>query len=120
MPLLRRLTSLLWVEAAALVLLGLGYGGYSASRDGDHRPAVLAAVGALLAGVALAVCARALGRGRSWARSPAVVLNIFPLPLALDAFRAGAWWVGVPLVLLAGTVLYLFATPELREELRER
>ena len=120
MPLLRRLTSLLWVEAAALVGLGLGYGGSSASRDGDHRPAVLAAVGALRAGVAQAVCARALGRGRSWARSPAVVLNIFPLPLALGAVRAGAGGGGGPRVVLAGALQYQFATPELREELRER
>jgi hypothetical protein len=34
--------------------------------------------------------------------------------------KAGVWWVAVPLVVLAGSVLYLFATPELRETFRER
>jgi hypothetical protein len=34
--------------------------------------------------------------------------------------NAGVWWVAVPLVVLAGSVLYLFATPELRETFRER
>ncbi len=120
MPLLRRLVLVLYVEAVALVVLGLVYGGYSLSRSGDHAPAVLAASAAVVAAVVIALLARALGRGKPWARTPAVVLNVFPLPLALDAFRGGAWYVGLPLVLLAGTVLYLFATPELREAFRER
>jgi hypothetical protein len=118
-PLLRRLVLVLYVEAVALLVLGLVYGGYSLSRSGDHAPAVLAAAAALAAGVVLGLLARALGRGKAWARTPAVLLNVFPLPLALDAFRGGAWYVGLPLLLLAGTVLYLFATPELRETFRE-
>jgi len=119
-PLLSRLTLLLYVEAVALLALGLAYGGYSLSQPGDHTPAVLAAAAALAGAVALGLLARAVGRGRAWARSPAVVLNVFPIPLAVTAFRGGAWWVGLPLLLLSGTVLYLFATPELREAFRER
>lgn len=119
MPLLRRLSVLLSVEAVALLLLGLGYGGYSLSQSGDHAPAVLAAAGAVVVGLVLGVLARAAGQGKAWARSPVVVLNVFPLPIAIDAFQGGAWWVGLPLVLLAGTVLYLLATPELRETFRE-
>ena len=48
------------------------------------------------------------------------MLNVFPFPLALSMLNAGVWWVAVPLVVLAGSVLYLFATPELRETFRER
>lgn len=120
MPLVRRLSLLLLLEGAALALLGLGYGGYAVSRSGDHAPAELAGAGALVTGLVLLLLGRAVGQSKAWARSPAVTLNIFPLPVAFQALAAGAWWVGVPLILLAGSVLYLFATPELREAFRER
>jgi hypothetical protein len=48
-----------------------------------------------------------------------VVLNLLPLPVAVGAFQGGAWWAGLPMLLLAGSVLYLFATPELRALFRE-
>jgi hypothetical protein len=73
----------------------------------------------VLTGLVLLVLARGVDRGKGWARSPAVVLNIFPFPLALSAVQAGGWWAAIPMVLLAGSVLYLFATPELRETFRE-
>ena len=120
MPLVRRLSLLVLVEGAALLALGLGYGGYALSRSGDHAAAELAGVAAVVTGVLLLLLGRALGRGRAWARGPVVTLNIFPLPVAFQALGAGAWWVGVPLLLLAGSVLYLFATPELRDTFRER
>jgi uncharacterized membrane protein YoaK (UPF0700 family) len=118
--LLTRLVVLLAAEGVLLVLLGLGYGGVSLTDDSDRAPALLAAGAAVLAGVVLLLLARAVGRRRAWARSPAVVLNLLPLPVALGAFQAGAWWVGLPLALLAGSVLYLFATPDLREVFRDR
>jgi len=117
---LRRLSLLVLVEGAALLLLGLGYGGYALSRSGDHAPAELAGAAAAVTGALLLLLGRALDRGKAWARGPVVTLNIFPLPVALQALSAGAWWVAVPLLLLAGSVLYLFATPELRDTFRER
>jgi hypothetical protein len=118
-PLVRRLSLLLLVEGAALSLLGLGYGVHALTGMGDHTPALLAAIAAPLTGLGLLLLGRGAGRAKGWARSPAVVLNVFPLPLSLEAFRAGAWWIGIPLLLLPATVLYLFATPELRETFRE-
>jgi hypothetical protein len=47
------------------------------------------------------------------------VLNVLPLPIALGVLQAGAWWVGLPMLLLAGAVLYLFATPDLRQLFRQ-
>lgn len=120
MPLVRRLSLLVSLEGVALVLLGVLYGGYALSRSGDHRAAELAGLAALMVGVLLVVLGRALGRERAWARAPVVTLNVFPLPVALQALGAGAWWVGVPLLLLAGSILYLFATPGLRDTFRER
>ena len=120
MSLNRRLALLLALEGVLLVVLGFVYGGASLTDDSDRAPALLAAGAAVLVGVVLLLLARGVSRQRAWARSPAVVLNLLPLPVALGAFQAGAWWAGVPLVLLAGSVLYLFATPELREVYRER
>jgi hypothetical protein len=118
-PLIRRLALLLAVEGMLLVALGIVYGAASLTDDSDRTPAELAAGAAVLAGVVLLLLARGVERRRGWARSPAVVLNVLPLPVALGAFQAGAWWVGAPIVLLAGSVLYLFATPDLRDAFRE-
>ncbi|HUR15571.1 MAG TPA: hypothetical protein VM097_13940 [Mycobacteriales bacterium] len=119
MPLLRRLALLLALEGLLVVLLGVGYGLASLTDDSERAPAELAAAGAVLAGVVLLLLARAVDRQRRWARSPAVVLNVLPLPVALGVLQAGVWWVGVPMLLLAGSVLYLFATPDLRDLFRE-
>jgi hypothetical protein len=117
--LLRRLVLLLALEGVLLVLLGAVYGVVSLSDDSDRAPAELAAASAVLVGAVLLVLARGVGRERGWARSPAVVLNLLPLPVAVGAFQGGAWWAGLPMLLLAGSVLYLFATPELRALFRE-
>jgi hypothetical protein len=119
-PLLRILALLLGVEGVALGLLGLGYGVAGLSDASNRAPTALAAAFAILTGLVLLVLARAVDRGRPWARSPAVVLNVFPFPIALGVLQSGAWWAALPLVGLAGAVLYLFATPELRLVFRER
>ncbi len=119
MLLLRRLAWLLAVEGALLVALGVGYGVASLSDTSERAPAELAAGAAVVIGVVLLLLARGVDRRRGWSRSPAVVLNVFPLPIGLGVLQAGVWWVGVPLLLLAGSVLYLFATPDLREAFRE-
>ena len=119
MPLVRRLALLLALEGALLALLGVGYGAASLTDSSERAPAELAAAAAVATGVVLLLLARGVDRSRPWARSPAVVLNVFPLPVALGVLQAGVWWVAVPMLLLAGTVLYLFATPELRELFRQ-
>jgi hypothetical protein len=119
MPLLRRLALLLALEGVALVVVGCAYAAVTVRSDGDRLPAELAAGAAVVTGLLLLVLARGADRARGWSRSPAVVLNIFPLPLALSALQGGGWWAAVPMVLLSGSVLYLFATPELRLAFRE-
>jgi hypothetical protein len=118
-PLVRRLALLLAFEGFLLIALGIWYGVASLSDTSERAPAELAAASAVLAGAVLLALARGVDRERGWARTPAVVLNVFPLPVALGVFQAGIWWVGTPMVLLAGSVLYLFATPELRATFRE-
>ncbi|MCW2543206.1 MAG: hypothetical protein JWM40_758 [Frankiales bacterium] len=119
MPLLRRLALLLALEGVALVVVGVVYAVVTAGSSGDRLPAELAAGAAVITGLLLLVLARGADRGRGWSRSPAVVLNVFPFPLALSAIQGGGWWAALPMVLLAGSVLYLFATPELRLAFRE-
>ena len=120
MPLVRRLALLLALEGVALTLVGIGYGVAGLFTPADTTAIELAAAAAVLAGLALLLLARATDRGRPWSRSPAVVLNVFPFPLGLTLLQAGDWWIALPMVLLAGTVLYLYATPELRDLFRER
>ena len=114
LPLLRRLALLLLVEGLGLLALGVG----SALQD-RSREAVLAALLAALTGLLLIGLARAADRGRGWSRSPAVVVNLFALPIGLSVVDAGEWPVGVGVLSLAVAVLYLFATPELRLAFRE-
>ncbi|MCW2600583.1 MAG: hypothetical protein JWM02_2412 [Frankiales bacterium] len=120
MPAVRRLALLLALEGVALTITGIWYGVAGLFANADTAAIELAAAGAVLAGLVLLVLAVAADRGKAWSRSPAIVLNVFPFPLALSVLQAGAWWVAVPMVLLAGAVLYLYATPELREAFRER
>jgi predicted outer membrane lipoprotein len=120
MSLLRRLALLLALEGLLLIGVGIAYAVVGASSGADTLPIELAAAFAVLTGLILLALARATDRERSWARSPAIVLNVFPFPLGLTLLQAGLWWVAVPMVLLAGTTLYLWATPELRETFRER
>lgn len=115
----RRAGLLLAVEGLALMAVGIGYGVQGRGANGDRTSVLFTAVSAVVAGIVLLGLGHAIDRGRAWARTPAVVLNVFPFPVALTAFQGGAWWVGVPLILLAGTALYLFSTPELRERFRQ-
>ena len=119
MPARRRLAVLLALEGVLLAGLGVWYGVASLSDRSERAPAELEAVAAVLTGLVLLLLARGADRGRGWARSPAVVLNVFPLPVALTLLSAGLWYVALLLVALAGSVLYLFATPELRATFRE-
>ena len=119
-PVVRRIAQLLAVEGVALGLLAVGYAIVSATgRPENLLGAELAALSALAAGVALLALSRGTARGRTWPRSPAVVLNLLPLPVALGLLQGGVWWVGLPLLALAGSVLYLYTTPAARVALRE-
>lgn len=119
MPLTRRLALVLALEGLALFGLGAWYGVASLGDRSERAPALLEAGTAVVTGLVLLLLARGVDRGRGWARTPAVVLNVFPFPIALTLVNAGRWYVALPLVLVAGCVLYLCATPELREQFRE-
>jgi hypothetical protein len=110
-----RAAVLVAVEGGALTLLGLGYGTAGVLGDPFDRTAtLLEAAFAVLVGVLVLLVARGLARVAGWARSPAVVLQLLALPVGVGLVQGEVWYAAVPVLLLAGSVLYLLATPEAR------
>ena len=88
-----RAALLVAVEGVALVVLGVGYG---------------------VAGVLVVLVARGLSRVQGWARAPAVVVQLLALPVGVGLVQGRVWYAAVPVLALAGSVLYCLATPEAR------
>lgn len=110
MTALRLLVAVVLLEAACLLAVGVGYGIVTVTSDaGDRGPAYAESIAAVVVSGLLVGLAWSIRQGRGWARTPVGVLNVFPLPLAVDAFRSGAWPVAVPLLTLAVAVLALLA-----------
>jgi hypothetical protein len=117
----RRIALLVAVEGVALVLVGVVYAVVSATGRPENRLAAeLAAFLAVVFGLLLGLMARLVDGGRSWPRSPLIVLNIIALPVGLGLIQGGLYAAGLPVLLLAGAVLYLLATPDARQALGSR
>ncbi|MCW2715016.1 MAG: hypothetical protein JWN88_2063 [Frankiales bacterium] len=111
----RRAALLVAVEGAALILLGTGYAVAALVGEPYDRAATLLEAGfALVAGVLVLLVARGLWRTAGWSRAPAVVVQLLALPVGVGLVQGRVWYAAVPVLLLAGTVLYQFATPEAR------
>ena len=112
--------ALLAVEGVALLVLGVVYGGAGVLGDPFDRTATLLEAGlAVLAGVLLLVLARAVNDLRGWARSPAVVVQLLALPVGYGLVQGQVWLAAVPVLLLAGAVLFLLFTAEARAAFTE-
>ncbi len=69
----------------------------------------------VLVAVGLGVAARGLARAAGWARGPVIAAQIFfGLSGFVTAFQAQLPLIGLPVLLLVATELYLLATPEAR------
>jgi hypothetical protein len=115
MPPVRRAAVLLVTEAVAVLGFALVYAVGAVAGDA-LRPG-----GALVGGVMLAVfaglialVARGIDGVRGWALSPAIVVQLLALPIGVGLAYARVWLAAVPVLLLAGAVLYQLATPEAR------
>ena len=121
-PSLRRAAVVVGVEAAliavgAVVLLWLTVTGTPDSLPRALAEVVLVALGAVVLGAA----AVGLARVSSWARGPVIVLQILLGLLAFTTtFQAQRPLIGLPVLALVATVLYLLATPEARLAFVER
>ena len=105
------------IGAGAVVLLYLTLTSTPDSLPRAIAEVVFVALGAALLGAA----ALGLARVSSWARGPVVVLQVLLGLLAFTtAFQAERPLIGLPVLLLAATVLYLLATPASRLAYVER
>ena len=104
----RRGAVLLAVEAVALLVVGAALAVATAAGSPDNRGLSYAVAGfAVGGGVVLLLLARAVDRGRGWARSPAVVLQLLALPVGVGFLQGGHWAAGVPTLLVAVATLVL-------------
>ena len=103
------------VEGVALTALGAVYGGAGVLGSPFDRTATLLEAGmAVLVGIMALLVARGLARVQGWSWSPAVVLQLLALPVGVGLLQGQVWVAAVPVLLLAGGVLYFLATPEAR------
>jgi hypothetical protein len=98
------------IALEALAIGGLGcylvLGGIFGSPKNASRAEVGGLV-VLLTGVALLLVARGLFQGRRWSRAPAVVTQIFCLPMAWGLVQAKVYTLGIPMLTVALIVLAL-------------
>jgi hypothetical protein len=104
------------VEAAALAVGALLLLYLVVTSTADSVSRALGEVVFVAAGAAvLATAAVGLWRVAPWARGPVVVLQLLLAALAYTtAFQAGQPAIGLPVLVLVATELYLLATPESR------
>lgn len=107
------------LEAAALVVLGLGYAVSGVVGAPEDRVAtVLAGVLAVLAGTALVLVARGFGTGRGWALAPTVVAQVFVAVVAVGLLQGRVVAVALPMLAAAGFVLYTVTARATRDVFR--
>jgi hypothetical protein len=112
----RRASWLLLAEGAALLVVGVVDGVATVLGEPDDRAASLGvAAFAVAGGALLGVLGRAVGRGRGWARTPALVLQLLAFPVATGLAQGGVWIAAVPLFLLAGATSYHLVAARLGE-----
>jgi hypothetical protein len=110
--------SLVAVEGGLLLLLAvLELRSLSADRA---SMAVTVAVFFLVYGVGLLLCARAVTRGRSWARSPIVLAQLIQLGVAWNYRGGTTTGLAIGLVVVAAVVLAGLLHPASVEALADR
>jgi hypothetical protein len=121
-------SALLWaavVVGVQAALVGAGAVAWlwlTLTSDPDSVARAIAEVVILaLVAVGLGAAARGLARVAGWARGPVIAAQIFfGLSGFVAAFEAQRPLIGLPVLLLVATVLYLLATPEARLAYVER
>jgi hypothetical protein len=106
--------------AGLVALQGLGLVGVTVfyvletlvATASDVGRALVSALLTLIGGAGLLLVGRGLARRGRWARSPALVINLIAVPVAIGLLQGGRWYVGVPLLLwAAAVVVLLFSSP---------
>lgn len=67
--------------------------------------------------IGFAVATWGLARRKRWSRTPALVLNLFLVPIGWFMLQEGLWWAGIPLIGYALLVAWLLLVAPTREAL---
>jgi hypothetical protein len=121
-PSLRRAALVVGLEALVLALLALVllYLTFTGNPESVPRAIAEVVLAALAAGV-LGAAARGLWRVAAWARGPVVALQLFwGLTGFTFAFSAQQPLIGLPILALVASVLYLLAAPDSRLAYEDR
>ncbi|GAA2094291.1 hypothetical protein [Actinomadura alba] len=105
------LTAAAAVEATEGIV-ALGFGFYVAwetivGKPLDPASAIGVTLFAFLAGAGMLAVARGLLRAERWSRSPAVLTQLFALPVSVSMLQGEQYALGVPLIVLALAALVL-------------
>ena len=121
-PSLRRAALCVGLQAAAVAAGAVVWLWLTLTSTPDSVGRALAEVVILaLVAVGLAAAARGLARVSAWSRGPVIAAQVFfGLSGFVAAFEAERPLIGVPILALVATVLYLLATPEARLAFLER
>ncbi|SOD93401.1 hypothetical protein SAMN06272739_0285 [Blastococcus haudaquaticus] len=121
-PSLRWAAVVVGVEAAAIGVGAVAWLWLTLTSTPDSVGRAIAEVVIIaLVAVGLAAAARGLARVAPWARGPVVAAQIFlGLSGFVAAFEAERPLIGLPILLVVATELYLLATPESRLAYVER
>ncbi|MGA8116547.1 MAG: hypothetical protein WCA46_23060 [Actinocatenispora sp.] len=115
---LKTAIGLLWAQGVALLALGIWLAvaslvGHPTERGASITEAVIAVVLAVLLGS----LGWWLAQGRSWARGPAIVLQLMLLPVGYFMITGGVAWAGVLVIALGLGTAALLIAPASRESL---
>ncbi|WP_199748198.1 hypothetical protein [Actinomadura sp. WAC 06369] len=99
-------------EGAAAVVYGAYVGVETAIGEPvDPVSAIGVTVLALAGGIGMLACARGLLRADQWSRAPAVLTQLFALPVAWSLWQAEQYAIGVPLGVAAILALVTLLSP---------
>lgn len=96
------------VQGAAALGFGLFVGWETiVGKSVDLASAIGVTLLAIFGGAGMLLVARGLMRGQRWSRSPAVLTQLFAIPVSVSLIQSDQYGIGVPLVALAIAALVL-------------
>jgi hypothetical protein len=96
---------LLMMESLLIFAMGIYMIALGITHDKDWLPYLSVTGFAFVGSAALFALARGVKAGRRWANSPAILANLIALGVAKYQFEAGAYWLAVPISVIAITIL---------------
>lgn len=101
---------LLMTESVLISAIGIYMIALGVTHDKDWLPYLSVTGFAFVGSAALFALARGVKAGKRWANSPAILANLIALGVAKYQFEAGAYWLAVPISVIAITILIAVLT----------